>query len=65
MPVPGLVTIPRVAAFNKAFVTVAGVADGLEAKYRAATPATCGDAIEVPDIDAVRVVLPMYADVML
>ena len=51
--------IPRVAAFNNVVVTSAGVADGFEDKYKAATPATCGDAIDVPDIDAERVVLPM------
>ena len=59
MPVPGFVTIPRVAAFNNALVTAAGAADGLADKYNAATPATWGDAIDVPDIDAVRVVLPI------
>lgn len=57
--VPGLVTIPRVAAFSNVLVTFAGVAEGLEDKYNAATPATCGDAIDVPDIEAVRDVLPM------
>lgn len=57
--VPGLVMIPRVAAFNNVVVTSAGVADGFEDKYKAATPATCGDAIDVPDIEAVRDVLPM------
>ena len=57
--VPGLVMIPRVAAFNNVLVTIAGVADGLDDKYNAATPATCGDAIDVPDIETVRVVLPM------
>lgn len=63
--VPGLVTIPRVAALSNVLVTSAGVAVGFDDKYNAATPATCGDAIDVPDRDAMRVVLPMYADVML
>lgn len=63
--VPGLVTIPRVAALSIVLVTSAGVADGFDDKYNAATPATCGDAIDVPDRDAIRVVLPMNAEVML
>ena len=65
LAVPGFVTMPRVAAFNNVLVTSAGVAVGLDDKYSAATPATCGDAIDVPDNDATRVVLPMNAEVML
>ena len=34
------------------------------ALYRAATPATCGDAIDVPLIVRVAEVLPIHADVM-
>jgi len=37
-----------VASLTIAFLTVAGDAPGLLCKYRAATPATCGEAIEVP-----------------
>ena len=56
---PGFVTIPRVAAFNNVLDTSAGAAVGFDDKYSAAAPATCGAAIDVPDIDAVRLVLPM------
>jgi hypothetical protein len=45
-------------------VTTAGVALGFDCKYRATTPATCGDAIDVPDIEVRSVVLRMYDDVM-
>jgi hypothetical protein len=34
-------------------VTIAGEAVGFASKYSAATPATCGEAIEVPLIRAV------------
>ncbi len=47
-PVPAPVTLPVVAAFRMVLVTVAGVADGLPCRYSAATPATCGEAMEVP-----------------
>jgi hypothetical protein len=40
-----------------ALATVAGVALGFPSRYRAATPATCGAAIEVPLKDAVAVSL--------
>ena len=56
---PGLVTIPRVAAFNNVLATTAGDAVGLDDKYNAAAPATCGAAMDVPDIEAVRLVPPM------
>jgi hypothetical protein len=56
--VPGFVTMPRVAAFNNVLATSAGVAVGLDDRYSAATPATCGDAIDVPESDALRVGLP-------
>jgi hypothetical protein len=45
--------------------TLAGAAVGFACKYNAAIPATCGDAIEVPDHVAVFVVPPIIADVML
>jgi len=40
-----------------AAATVAGDAPGFVSKNRAATPATCGDAIEVPEIVCVAVSL--------
>ena len=39
---------PVAAVAAIAFFTCAGVADGLAARYSAAAPATCGDAIDVP-----------------
>ena len=47
-PVPGLVTWSAVAWLISTLATSDGDADGLDARYRAATPATCGDAIDVP-----------------
>jgi hypothetical protein len=46
--VPALVTTLLVAALITADMTVAGDAAGTADKYRAAIPATCGDAIDVP-----------------
>jgi hypothetical protein len=51
-----------VAALTIASRTVAGDADGWLCRYRAATPATCGVAIEVPLNVAVAVSLVLYAD---
>jgi len=48
-----------------AAVTVAGDAPGLVSKNRAATPATCGVAIEVPEIVFVAVSLVFQDEVML
>ena len=45
-------------------VTVAGDAPGLVSKNKAATPATCGDAIEVPEIVFTAISLVIQADVM-
>ena len=42
-----------------------GVCDGLNDKYSAAAPATCGLAIDVPLSVAVEVLLGMYAEKML
>ncbi len=42
-----------------------GVADGTCCRCRAATPAVCGAAIDVPLLTAVAVSLPIAADVML
>ena len=55
----------RFAALTISFLTVAGDADGLLCRNRAATPATCGDAIEVPLSVAVAVSLAFDADKML
>ena len=48
-----------------AAVTVAGEAVGFVSRNNAATPATCGDAIDVPEIVLVAVSLVLHADVML
>ena len=64
-PVPASVMAAGVAAFTIALVTVVGVADGFDCRYNAAIPATCGDAIDVPDHVAVVVGLPIIDDVML
>src|SRR6185436_20499650 len=47
-----------------AAVTVAGDAPGFVSRNRAATPATCGVAIEVPEIVLVAVLLVFQDDVM-
>jgi hypothetical protein len=56
---------PVVDVFTIAFLTVEGEAPVFTAKYKAATPATCGEAIEVPLIVFVAVLLVYQADVML
>ena len=48
-----------------AAVTAAGDAPGVVSRKSAATPATCGVAIEVPEIVLVAVSLVLQADVML
>src|SRR5688572_21605540 len=48
-----------------AFRTASGVADGFDCRYSAATPATCGVAIDVPEIVFVAVVLVYHEEVML
>ena len=53
------------ALFSIAAVTVAGDAVGFVSKKRAATPATCGVAIEVPEIVFVAVSLVFQDEVML
>src|SRR5262245_60170337 len=58
-------TTPWVALETIAFETSAGVADGLVSRYRAATPVTCGVAIEVPLIVLVAVSPVAHAEVML
>ena len=52
---PGSPISPVVAEFVKAEVTVAGLALGLSARYTAAAPAVCGEAIEVPDMTSEQV----------
>ena len=54
-PVPALVTTPVVAIDVSAVATAAGVLAGFASRYNAAAPATCGEAIDVPDIVAVAV----------
>ena len=62
MPVGMLLKRLRVAWLTISFLTVAGEAVGLLCKNRAATPAVCGDAIEVPLKVAVAVSLVNHAD---
>jgi hypothetical protein len=63
-PAPGDTTTFFVDAAKSAFRRVAGAAAGLPCRYRAATPAVCGVAIEVPLIVFVSVELVDQADVM-
>ena len=63
-PVPATLTLPLPATPRRAAATAAAVAVGCVSRYSAATPATCGEAIEVPLSTAVCVSLPLYADVM-
>ncbi|CAM5405502.1 hypothetical protein SNARM312S_07955 [Streptomyces narbonensis] len=62
---PGLVTTFGVAAFTRAVPTWAGVAVGLSPRYTAAAPATCGDAIDVPEMVLVALSPVFHAEVML
>ena len=64
-PVPGLVTLFSVEPLMIAAVTCDGVAAGFVSRNKAATPATCGDAIDVPEIVLVAVSLVLHAEVML
>ena len=52
------------AVLTSSLRTEAGDADVLFCKYKAATPATCGDAIEVPEIVFVAVSDVYQADVI-
>jgi hypothetical protein len=67
LAVPAGIPLNRfvVLALTIAFLTVDGDAPGLFCKYLAATPATCGDAIEAPLSVAVAVSLVFQADIML
>ena len=64
-PVPALPTLFGVELLMIAAVTVAGDAPGFVSRNNAATPATCGDAIDVPEIVFVAVSLVLHADVIL
>ena len=64
-PVPGLVTLFGVEPLMMAAATVAGEAVGFVSRNKAATPATCGEAIDVPEIVFVAVSLVLQEDVML
>lgn len=58
---PALVTTPRVDAPTSPTATSAGVDDDHTLRYAAAAPATCGDAMEVPEIVFVEVGPPTHA----
>ena len=64
-PVPAFVTLFGVELLMIAAVTVAGEALGFVSRNSAATPATCGVAIDVPEIVFVAVSLVFHDDVML
>ena len=64
-PVPAPVTLFGVELLMIAAVTVAGEAVGFVSRNNAATPATCGVAIDVPEIVLVAVSLVFHDDVML
>ena len=64
-PVPALLTWFRVELLTMAAVTVAGEALGFVSRNNAATPVTCGVAIDVPEIVFVAVSLVFHDDVML
>src|SRR5690606_15175722 len=49
-PLPGLPTTPEVAAEVRAEETWAGVGEGLSARGKAAAAATCGLALDVPEM---------------
>jgi hypothetical protein len=63
LPVPAPVTLPEVALLESA-VTTAWADDALSASRSAATPAACGDAIEVPLIVFIAKSEVCHADVM-
>ena len=64
-PVPAFVTLFGVELLTIAAVTVAGDAVGFVSRNNAATPATCGVAIDVPEIVLVAVSLVFHDEVML
>ena len=62
---PALLTWFRVELLMMAAVTVDGEADGFVSRNNAATPVTCGVAIDVPEIVFVAVSLVFHDEVML
>ena len=64
-PVPAPVTLFGVELLMIAAATVAGEAVGFVSRNNAATPVTCGVAIDVPEIVFVAVSLVRQAEVML
>ena len=64
-PVPALLTWFRVELLMSAAATVAGDAPGFVSRNNAATPVTCGVAIDVPEIVFVAVSLVFHDEVML
>ena len=54
-----------VAALRMRVVNSAGVASGSLCRWSAAIPATCGDAIDVPDSERIAVDEVRHADTML
>jgi hypothetical protein len=64
-PVPGLLTTSRVDDVAIAEATSAGDIEGFCDNANAATPATCGAAIDVPDIERVALSEVCPADTML
>lgn len=64
-PVPTEVNRLALALVSKKETTAAGVAKGLACKAKAATPATWGEAMEVPLMVLVAVLLVIQAEVML
>jgi hypothetical protein len=62
--VPALATTFGVASLMMADITAAGCAAGTEERYRAAAPATCGAAMDVPLMVAVAVAEEIPAETM-
>ena len=63
-PPPGLLTTPGVAPSMIPCLTCAGAAPGVPDSSRAATPAACGAAIDVPDSTSVALGSLLQADSM-
>ena len=64
LPEPALPTLPVVALFNSVVLAVDGD-PVVPWMIKATTPATCGDAIDVPLMVFVAELLDFHADVML
>ena len=62
--VPAEVTLPGVARLVTVEITVLTEAVGVSCRISAATPATCGEAIEVPEIVFVAVLDLCHAEVI-